>query len=352
VAAEPRVRRAYSLVCFWRGRDLVVQNYLSKRLTALPPELLPALGTLDAYEDGTAAAARLGLGASAGPLIAQLLEQDVLVAEGSPLAERDERLERSWRWGPEARFLHFSTQGIRFEYDAEAEERRLTRQRELEPPPSPYKELAGAGSPLPDTLTRDGAMWEALRRRRTLRRFCRQPISLDEFAAVLQWTWGKTHELEGPLLGRSVLKTSPSGGARHTIEVYPLVLRVDGVPSGVYHYSVARNDLELLRAGEFEHLAVDLCGAQEWVQDAAVVFFMTSIIERSAWKYPHAHAYRVLHIDAGHLGQTFHLVCTELGLAPFTTTATDATGIEQALGIDGISEIALYTAATGYPAPR
>jgi SagB-type dehydrogenase family enzyme len=166
----------------------------------------------------------------------------------------------------------------------------------------------------------------------------------------VQWTWGKTHELAGPLLGRSVLKTSPSGGARHTIEVYPLVLRVQDVPSGLHHYSVARNDLELVRAGDLEQLAVALCGAQEWVQDAAAVFFMTSIVERSAWKYRHPHAYRVVHLDAGHLGQTFHLVCAELGLAPFTTTATNAAGIEQALGLDGISEVAVYTAATGYPA--
>jgi SagB-type dehydrogenase family enzyme len=328
----------------------VVQNYLSNRRTALPPELVAAVSSLDAFADRADAAARLGLGQSADALIAQLLDRDVLVAEGSPMADRDERLERSWRWGPEARFFHFSTQGVRFEYDAEAEEQRLTRQRELEPPPTPYKHLSAAGLPLPYTFAREGALWEALRQRRTLRRFCREPISRDEFATVLQWTWGKTHELEGPLLGQSVLKTSPSGGARHTIEVYPLVLRVDEVPPGLHHYSVARNDLELLRGGEFEQLAVELCGTQGWVQDAAAVFFMTSIIERSAWKYRHAHAYRVLHLDAGHLGQTFHLVCTELGLAPFTTTATDATQIEKVLGLDGISEIAVYTAATGYPA--
>jgi SagB-type dehydrogenase family enzyme len=129
-----------------------------------------------------------------------------------------------------------------------------------------------------------------------------------------------------------------------------MVLRVDGVAAGLYHYSVARNDLELIREGEYEELLVRLCGKQEWVQDAAVAFFMTSVVERSAWKYRHAHAYRVLHLDAGHLGQTFHLVCTELGLAPFATTATDAVGIEQALGLDGVSEISLYTAVTGYPA--
>ena len=327
-----------------------MQNYLSNKRTALPPELLSALSSLGAFDERNAVGERLGLGQAADALIERLLEQDVLVAEGSPLAERDDQLERCWRWGPEARFLHFSTQGVRFEYDAEAEEQRLARQRAVEPPPAAYKQLSPSGLPLPATLAREGALWDVLRRRRTQRRFRREPISLETFATVLQWTWGKTHELEGPLLGPSVLKTSPSGGARHTVEVYPLVLRVDELQSGLYHYSVARNDLEPVRFGDFEQLAVDLCGAQGWVQDAAAIFFMTSVVERSAWKYRHAHAYRVLHLDAGHLGQTFHLVCTELGLAPFTTTATDATGIERALGVDGISEVALYTAATGYPA--
>jgi SagB-type dehydrogenase family enzyme len=345
------VRRAHSLVCFWERQELVVHNHLSNQRTTLPVELLPTVSTLDRYIDRAAVAERLGFGRAADALIEQLVDRDILVAERSTLAKRDELLESSWRWGPEARFLHFTTQQVRFEYNAQAEEERLMRQRELEPLPSPYKHLTASGIPLPNTFVRQGAIWEVLRRRRTLRRFRHEPISRDEFATVLQWTWGKTHELDGPLLGRSILKTSPSGGARHTIEVYPLVLRVEDVPSGLYHYSVARNDLELIQAGDFEQLAVELCGAQEWVQDAAVVFFMTSIVERSAWKYRHAHAYRVLHLDAGHLGQTFHLVCTELGLAPFTTTAADATGIERWLGLDGIREIAIYTAVTGYPTP-
>jgi hypothetical protein len=59
----------------------------------------------------------------------------------------------------------------------------------------------------------------------------------------------------------------------------------------------------------------------------------------------------VLLLDAGHLGQTFHLVCTRLGLAPFTSSAKDDKGIERLLGIDGVREISLCAAATGIPAP-
>ena len=78
-------------------------------------------------------------------------------------------------------------------------------------------------------------------------------------------------------------------------------------------------------------------------------FFMTSFVPRTMWKYNHSHAYRVLLLDAGHLGQTFHLVCTALGLGPFTTAAINGACVEGALGIDGTSEIVVYGAATGFP---
>ena len=67
------------------------------------------------------------------------------------------------------------------------------------------------------------------------------------------------------------------------------------------------------------------------------------------WKYEHAHALRVLLLDAGHLGQTFHLVCTALGLGPFTSAAFNALQVTEELGLDGIQEVAIYAAAVGWP---
>ena len=164
------------------------------------------------------------------------------------------------------------------------------------------------------------------------------------------WTWGQTRALSFRRTGVFVVKTSPSGGARHPIETYPVVLAVRGVEPGVYHYSVKQNSLIPLRLGRFAELVVEMCSSQLWVRDAAAVFFMTAVIERSTWKYPHSHAYRVLQLDAGHLGQTFHLVCTRLGLGPFTFAATRNKMIERVLGLDGVSEIVIYTAAVGVPA--
>ena len=65
------------------------------------------------------------------------------------------------------------------------------------------------------------------------------------------------------------------------------------------------------------------------------------------WKYNSPRAYRTVLLDAGHVCQTFCLVSTWLGLAPFCTMAMRDTLIEQDLGLDGISESAFYIAGVG-----
>ena len=77
---------------------------------------------------------------------------------------------------------------------------------------------------------------------------------------------------------------------------------------------------------------------------------MTAVFPRTMWKYRVARAYRVVLLDAGHLCQTFCLVATWLGLAPFCTAALKDTLIEKDLGIDGIRESVLYVAGVGLPA--
>jgi SagB-type dehydrogenase family enzyme len=72
---------------------------------------------------------------------------------------------------------------------------------------------------------------------------------------------------------------------------------------------------------------------------------MTASLPRSMRKYDFARAYRVVLLDTGHLGQTFHFAATALGLGVFTTAALDDARIERLLAVDGISE------AISMPAP-
>ena len=79
--------------------------------------------------------------------------------------------------------------------------------------------------------------------------------------------------------------------------------------------------------------------------------FFTSVFARILWRYPYARAYRAALIEAGHVCQSFLLVATSLGLAPFSVMALADSVIEDDLGIDGIQESVLYAAGIGRP-PR
>ncbi len=91
------------------------------------------------------------------------------------------------------------------------------------------------------------------------------------------------------------------------------------------------------------------CAGQDFARNAAALFLMTAVFQRTMWKYHMPRAYRVVLLDAGHLCQTFCLVATWLGLAPFCTAALLDSLIEDDLGIDGIRESVLYVAGVGLP---
>jgi nitroreductase len=60
--------------------------------------------------------------------------------------------------------------------------------------------------------------------------------------------------------------------------------------------------------------------------------------------------YRAVFLDAGHLSQTFYLLCTELGLGPWITAALDESVVERALGLDPLHEGVVAICGCGRPA--
>lgn len=342
------VRRARCLIARWEDDDFVIENYVSARRTAVAPIVAQVLQDATSYQPRETIVEHFAKVPHAGELVDQLIAQDILVVKGSPIEIRDRHIAETWQWGDDARYFHYATQQTVYgSLDLESAE--LTLRARERPPPLPFKTCAGPVIRLPHQRDGNGEFWDTLRSRRTRRSFSGKPVRLADFTSVLSWTWGASEIRVDPELGKYVLKTSPSGGARHPIEVYPVVLRVDGIPTGVYHYSIQHHALEEVRSSIKENVVVALCAGQQWVGKAAAVFFMTAVLPRTMWKYEQSHAYRVLHLDAGHLGQTFHLVCTCLGLAPFTSAAMDAPAVERELGVDGVSEVAVYAAAVGSP---
>jgi SagB-type dehydrogenase family enzyme len=146
------------------------------------------------------------------------------------------------------------------------------------------------------------------------------------------------------------LKTAPSGGARHSIEAYVLVRRVEGIAPGLYHYQPASHQLHAMRelsAGDSKAAMLAYLPRQGFYGDASAIVLMTTVFARVQWRYAFARAYRTILAEAGHHAQTFCLVATWLGLAPFCTMALADSRIERDLQIDGVGESVIYAAGVG-----
>lgn len=191
------------------------------------------------------------------------------------------------------------------------------------------------------------ALDATLAARRTWRRFGRTPLSLAHLATLLGTTFGVQAWADAPRAGRTALKTSPSGGARHSLEAYVCVRRVEGLPAGLYHYRPDQHRLVRLRDGCSADDIGRFLPGQAGYRAAAVTCVLSSELARVRWRYPHARAYRVVLIEAGHLAQTFALAATALGLAAFTTGALAETAIEEALGLSAATSPVLYACGAG-----
>jgi SagB-type dehydrogenase family enzyme len=183
--------------------------------------------------------------------------------------------------------------------------------------------------------------------RRTWRRFSGRKLPLAALSTLLGLTAGVQKWVEVPVYGKVPLKTSPSGGARHPIELYVVAWGVDGVAPGLYHYAADTHVLERLRAGVRPRQVAKYLPLSGYFARAAFLVLFTAVFERQLWRYPYARAYRAALIETGHMAQTFCLTATSMGLAPFCLMGLADSAIERDLGIDGITESVLYAAGAG-----
>ncbi len=341
-------RRNPHLVCYWEGHKLAFHDYRRRVRFRAEPLACEILHYFHDWKPADGLALRLPDydPASLRSAVRELAGRGLL--ESARCKPRPRKKPLAWReWTPAAAFLHFATKDQLFIADDAQEQRRIRARARQWPMPSPVKSYPAARRFKLPPPGRQGEFPTVLLGRRTWRQFAHEPVELGQVATLLGLTWGIHGWLDAGLLGRLALKTSPSGGARHPIETYMLALRVDGLPRGLYHYAAHRHQLELLRRGATPGEAGQFLPSQWWFRRAAALFIMTAVFPRSQWKYDFPRAYRVVLADAGHLGQTFCLAATWLGLAPFCTMALADTRIERALGVDGFEESVLYVTGVG-----
>ena len=180
-------------------------------------------------------------------------------------------------------------------------------------------------------------------------------LSLADFTRVLYGTFGVmgTEELAPDVV--AIKRTSASGGALHPVEAYPLIIKVEGLAPGFYHYEGSSHSLALIEAMTEDHAraqAAALTIGQSYFAEAHALVFHVARLDRHHWKYRrHPKAYKAVLLDSGHLSQTFYLLAAERGLGAFYTAAINDADATAVLKLDPLSEIAIGASGIGVPDP-
>src|SRR5438874_11546684 len=348
-----QLRRAKCLFVHWRGNNLLFYNFATRLSISAKPLTCEVLDFFDSWRTSHDAVIHFAGYAprSVRAALAELVQQGLLLPKDSPELTQDTRIAEEWSaWLPAWSF-HFATKDTPYIDRSRWSLNRLKSMLPKTAQPGIFKTLKGTMKvSLPKRAFPDSEFIRVLMARKTHRRFSKEDVTLEAVSQLLSLVWGVTGYLHSPRFGKLLHKTSPSAGARHPGEVYLMALRVKGLCPGLYHYHPAHHSLETIRANATREKAWLYCARQNFAKNAGALFLMTAVFRRTMWKYHLARAYRVVLLDAGHLCQTFCLVATWLGLAPFCTAALKDTLIEEDLGIDGIRESVLYIAGVGLPA--
>jgi SagB-type dehydrogenase family enzyme len=142
-----------------------------------------------------------------------------------------------------------------------------------------------------------------------------------------------------PNHGEVASRPYPSGGALYELEIYPVVHLCHGLPSGLYRYDGAGQQLEVVRAsGAATEQLVELAQLTAGVSSPPqVLLVITARFRRVMWKYE-SMAYAAILKNVGVLIQTLYLHATALGLAPCALGGGDSTLFSAVTGIPYESE--------------
>jgi SagB-type dehydrogenase family enzyme len=115
---------------------------------------------------------------------------------------------------------------------------------------------------------------------------------------------------------RYALRVNPSSGNLHPTEFHFLTRGLQGWPDGLYHYRPSAHMAEQRALGHFDGTLIHGKNRKRTGSFAPIVFILTSIAWREAWKY-RDRAYRYCLHDIGHAWQAIALAARAIGCDTF-----------------------------------
>ncbi|MCX6009878.1 MAG: SagB/ThcOx family dehydrogenase [Chloroflexi bacterium] len=168
---------------------------------------------------------------------------------------------------------------------------------------------------------------EAISKRRSVRRFRAQPLSLAQLSQLLWSAQGIT--------GTGGQRAAPSAGATYPLEIFVAIGEhgIESLAAGIYHYQVDSHSLSLHLSGDLRQKLADTALGQSFIANCPVNMVVCALHPRTAYRYGRR-GERYVHMEVGHVGQNVSLQAVALGLATIMVGAFEDEEVRKVLKIE------------------
>lgn len=314
VTQELGYRRSPNIVAHWQDDRLTIVHARTGRHFALSAKVIDLLDVLNPEINISQLSERVGISDGQVTKLLALMEDagfiERAVGDTQPGLRGHDRLS-ACEWAVHSQPSRIATPAERHR-------------------PAPLARLshpeASARISLTDGCARTSKSLKAvLADRRSIRRYGDQAMPLEMLGIFLSDAC-RVRGTIGQPSHQVTHRSSPSAGARHSLEIYVFARNILGLDEGIYHYDPFGHLLCRLAPwdAQMEELQQRLvCGPGMLQRAPHVSFYLTSVVDRVVWKYPGG-ALPLIYRDTGCLLQTMYLVATDLSLAPCALAAIDS----------------------------
>jgi SagB-type dehydrogenase family enzyme len=173
---------------------------------------------------------------------------------------------------------------------------------------------------------------EALARRRSIREYANEPLTIDQVMQLLWAAQGITNADYG-------FRTAPSAGGTYPLEICLVTgpSGVVGLEAGIYRYEPRNHTLIKTIGGDFSAQLMAAALDQEWVGAAPVNFVITAVFERTTGKYGER-GVRYVWQETGHAAQNMYLQAVALGLGNVVVGGFHDTEVQRILELSDLEK--------------